>query len=252
MAKNKNKKAKKRRLKKIKRQKNMQEETNRTLVISDIHGGYKSLIQCLKKSKFDYKKDTLICLGDVVDGWPETPQCIEELLKIKNLIYITGNHDIWVDDWFKSGQRPIIWTEQGGRATINAYLKHGELRVKHTNFFDNAVNYHITKDNKLFVHGGCNPKNPVDKQDPDYLRWDRDLFLDARWNQTVHKKYDEIYIGHTTTWSFSHHPIKRGNVWMMDQGGGYEGRLSILDIDTKKFWQSDNVDTLYPGHMGRN
>jgi len=42
-----------------------------------------------------------------------------------------------------------------------------------------------------------------------------------------------------------------GNVWLLDQGGGYEGKLSILDIKTKEFWQSDKSDTLYPDHLGR-
>lgn len=229
----------------------MKKIKSRVLCLGDIHGGYKALKQCLGRSKFNYDEDILICLGDVVDGWPETPLCIEELLKIKNLIYIMGNHDVWVDDWFKTGRRPLIWTEQGGQVTIDAYIKHGDLLVKHKKFFDNALNYYI-KEKKLFVHGGCNPKNPLDKQNKDYLRWDRDLFEDARWNQTIHKEYDEIYIGHTTTWNFSKFPIKKGNVWFMDQGGGFEGRLSLLDIDTKKFWQSDKVNTLYPKFRGRN
>jgi serine/threonine protein phosphatase 1 len=70
-------------------------------VIGDIHGGYKSLLQCLERSDFNYEEDQLIVLGDVVDGWPETPQCIEELLKVKNLIYIMGNHDAWADQWLR-------------------------------------------------------------------------------------------------------------------------------------------------------
>lgn len=224
----------------------------RTLCIGDIHGNHKSLKQCLERSKFDYDNDNLICLGDVVDGWPETPQCIEELLKIKNLIYIMGNHDVWVDDWFKTGKDPTIWTEQGGKATIAAYIEHGDLLAKHRHFFDKAFDYVESDDNRLFVHGGCNPKNPLDKQDKDYLHWDRDLFNDARWNQTIHKEYKEIYIGHTTTWVFSKFPIKRGNVWFLDQGGGYEGKLSIIDVNTHEFWQSDRVDSLYPDHRGRN
>jgi len=48
----------------------------KTFVIGDIHGAYKALIQCLKRSKFDYDRDRLICLGDVVDGYPETKECI--------------------------------------------------------------------------------------------------------------------------------------------------------------------------------
>lgn len=46
----------------------------RTFTIGDIHGGYKALKQCLERSKFNYKEDHLIALGDIVDGWPETPE----------------------------------------------------------------------------------------------------------------------------------------------------------------------------------
>lgn len=230
----------------------VEHDEKRVLCLGDVHGGYKSLMQCLEKSKFDYKNDILICLGDIVDGWPETSLCIEEMLKIKNLIYVMGNHDVWVDNWFNLGARPSIWTTQGGDATIESYEKHHQLLIKHRNFFSQSLDYFKTSDNKLFVHGGCDPNNPLNIQDVDYLRWDRDLFNNARWNQTIHKEYNEIYLGHTTTWSFSHYPIQKGNVWLMDQGGGYEGKLSIIDIKTKEFWQSECVNQLYPDHHGRN
>ena len=45
--------------------------------------------------------------------------------------------------------------------------------------------------------------------------------------------------------------MNRCNVWNLDTGGGYEGRLTIMDINTKEFWQSDNMKTLYPNERGR-
>ena len=32
----------------------------------------------------------------------------------------------------------------------------------------------------------------------------------------------------------------------MDTGAGYEGKLSIMNVDTEDFWQSDKVSDLYP------
>jgi serine/threonine protein phosphatase 1 len=66
-----------------------------TYVIGDLHGQFQSLKQCLVKCNFDYNQDTLIQLGDVVDGGEEAFECVEELLKIKKLIAIKGNHDDW-------------------------------------------------------------------------------------------------------------------------------------------------------------
>ena len=90
----------------------------RKFVIGDIHGAYLALMQCFNKAKFDYKSDTLICLGDVCDGWPEVSQSIRELLKIKHLVYILGNHDHWTLKWFTTGETPDVWIMQGGDATI--------------------------------------------------------------------------------------------------------------------------------------
>ena len=47
-------------------------------------------------------------------------------------------------------------------------------------------------------------------------------------------------------------PMNRCNVWNMDTGAGYKGPVSIMDIKTKKVWQSDKAHTLYPEEKGRN
>jgi serine/threonine protein phosphatase 1 len=42
------------------------------------------------------------------------------------------------------------------------------------------------------------------------------------------------------------------NVWNIDTGAAFNGRLSILEVESKKFWQSDVVQNLYPDETGRN
>ena len=44
----------------------MEVNKQKTYAIGDIHGAYKSLVQCLERSKFDYNNDRLIVMGDVV------------------------------------------------------------------------------------------------------------------------------------------------------------------------------------------
>jgi len=212
--------------------------------IGDIHGGYKALVQCLKRSKFDYKKDKLIVLGDVVDGWPETPQAIEELLKIKNMVYVVGNHDVWCHNWLQFGQAPMIWTEQGGKATIKSYIDNPELLLKHRDFFKDKKPYHI-EDKKLFIHGGYKIGIPIEEQTEMYLTWDRDLW-DFRHDLDV-TDFDEVYCGHTSIWRYSRRPLNMNRVWFMDTGGGYEGKLSMININTKEIFQSDKLDELYNG-----
>lgn len=50
--------------------------SNRTLVIGDIHGGFKALKQVLERALVS-TSDTLIFLGDYVDGWSESPEVID-------------------------------------------------------------------------------------------------------------------------------------------------------------------------------
>jgi serine/threonine protein phosphatase 1 len=65
--------------------------------------------------------------------------------------------------------------------------------------------------------------------------------------------YKEIFIGHTPISKTGHAtPQKRANVWNVDTGAAFKGPLTIMDVDTKEFWQSDPVHTLYPGEKGRN
>ncbi len=236
----------------------------RILAIGDIHGGYRALIQCLERSDFDYKKDKLICLGDVVDGWSQTVEAIEELLKIKNLVYIIGNHCIWAREWLRYGATPYIWTSQGGQATIDSYMKLPDkdcLKTikRHLNFFDKGVFYY-EMDNKLFVHGGFDWSRPVDDSSGYDLAWDRHMWTTANmWHNNKNDKdkkmgeYDDVFIGHTSTSFYDKtlKPMHACNVWNLDQGGGYEGKLTIMDVYSKEYWQSDMVNTLYPKEKGR-
>jgi serine/threonine protein phosphatase 1 len=224
---------------------------SKTFCVGDIHGGYKALKECLIKSKFDYNNDRLICLGDVVDGWPDSPQCIEELLKIKNLVYVMGNHDVWCDEWFKKGTELSIWLLQGGRMTWKAYMDNDKLRKKHSEFFTGKPFYFIDEQNRIYVHGGFIGGQDIKQQTWDYLVWDRDLINGAIWNSLEIKEYKEVFLGHTSIWRFSKFPMHRQNIWMLDTGGGYEGRLTIMDVDTKEFFQSEKVSTLYPNYLGR-
>lgn len=216
----------------------------KTFVIGDIHGGYKSLLQCFERSKIDYKKDRLVCLGDIADGWTETAEALDELLKIKNLIYVRGNHDQWLKDWLHKGKKPNIWTSQGGLNTIKSYSSNPSLKQKHLMFLKKTPFYYVDKKNRVFVHGGVSQDGiEIDKCDKQFLSWDRNLWHNKH-NLNL-PEWNEIYVGHTSIWKYSHKPLNYENVWFMDTGGGWEGKLSIMDIDTKEVWQSDIVKDLY-------
>src|SRR6266700_1100414 len=103
----------------------------KTFVIGDIHGAHKALLQCLDRSGFDRENDTLITLGDICDGWPYVYECVEELLKIKNIINIIGNHDQWFLKWYYTLCHPDYWGS-GAKNTAVSYLSRldKEMNIK--------------------------------------------------------------------------------------------------------------------------
>ena len=237
----------------------------RTLVVGDIHGANKALVQCLERCNFQ-EDDTLIQLGDVCDGWSEVPQVVETLLGIKNLIAIRGNHDHWAVEWMVFGFPQQLWLKKGGQVTFDGYQDE-DLKVKHLReFFNKQVYYYLDDENRAFVHGGYISHDGVGNDDKMKYMWDRELwtiamsgkssfralFADQRLPRRL-RPHKEIYIGHTTTMNWGKSiPMNACNVWNMDTGAGFNGRLSIMDIDTKEFWLSDNVQDLYPEEKGRH
>lgn len=223
----------------------------RTFVVGDIHGAHKALVQCLQRSHFDYRKDHLISLGDVCDGWPDTPRCIEELMKIDNLTYVLGNHDVWTLEWMQTREVDEVWVHEGGEATINAYRS--GVPMHHVQFLDDGVPYHI-QNNKLFVHAGFDPKVPLEMQGLEIFLWDRNLaYIVLEMHQKTISQplttFDEAFIGHTPVPADM--PVCAGGVWLMDTGAGWSGVLTIMDVDTKEMFFSDPVPMLYPGVQAR-
>lgn len=227
----------------------------RTLAIGDIHGNYKALMQCFERSKFDDNKDRLIVLGDVYDSFPDSSKCVEELMKIEDLIWIKGNHDEWVrmwfeDEWEESPLNEIGWLSQGGYNTKESYHSEQgefdqEMFNRHKEFIKNMVLYHIDIENRLYVHAGINWSMPIEKQkDQEIYYWDR---LTYTLHSLVHQDkgttfpYKEVFIGHTDTTRDdpTGNPVKRANLWNLDQGAGWRGKMTIMDVDTHEYWQSD-------------
>ncbi|HXB10247.1 MAG TPA: metallophosphoesterase [Puia sp.] len=149
----------------------------RTFVLGDLHGAHKALKQCLQRAAFDYRKDRLIQLGDIVDRYPDVYECVEELLKVKNLVVVRGNHDDWLDDFCQTDYHPTGWMH-GGLETIKSYLRQAKVK-------DWAALNHYEL--KALIKPAIVPKRHRD----------------------------------------------------------FCGKLTIMDVDTKTFWQSDLINTMY-------
>lgn len=247
-----------------------------TYVIGDIHGEYDALIQCLQKANFDYNNDTLISLGDVVDRGPKSYFVIEELLKIKNLIPVKGNHDQVFKHWIDTGIHMFQWLHGGTETRVSYLLKEKniddddvninqslsklDIPESHVKFFESQLDYYLDSKDRLFVHGGFDRDYPLSEQDDNTFLWDRDLWNKALTcskgqNLRTIEGFSEIYIGHTPTLHWKgfiddefgnkkmgdiNYPMNSGGVWNMDTGACFTGgRLSMMNVNTKELFQSD-------------
>jgi serine/threonine protein phosphatase 1 len=226
--------------------KNMTNE--RKFVIGDIHSHYEEMMELLEIVNFDFDNDTLISLGDLVDRGTNPIGVIETLMKIKKFIHILGNHDVWCYQYLVNKDQPAEWISQGGKSTLNAYLNNQEYQERHISFFEKARLYYVDGENRLFVHGGFNHRIPFKLQidNKELLTFDRSLVLTAmeyeQYDQTF-KEFSEIFVGHTPTQFIKENiPKKFSNLWMLDTGVYISGKLTIMDIDTKEFWQSTSKE----------
>ena len=220
----------------------------RKFVIGDIHSHYDEMMELFEKANFDFDNDTLISLGDLVDRGPKPIEVIETLMKIKKFIHILGNHDEWCYQYLVNKDQPPEWISQGGESTLNAYLDNQVYQESHISFFEKARLYYTDEANRLFVHGGFNHRIPFNMQldNKELLTWDRSLVLTAmeyeQYDQTF-SEFSEIFVGHTPTQFIKESiPKKFGNLWMLDTGVYISGILSIMDVETKEFWQSTSKE----------
>jgi serine/threonine protein phosphatase 1 len=214
-------------------------------------------------------EDTLIFLGDYVDGWSESAQVIQFLMQLSDKIscvFIKGNHDVWCEGWLKSGYVDPTWYIHGGRETIESYLHITPVdKMDHLSFFNKMPLYHIDDETRLFIHAGFTSMHGVEKEAFmacfyfDRTLWEMALTMnsnmpkDSNFYPNRLKHYSEIFIGHTPTTNYGYvEPMNAINVWNIDTGAAFKGRLSAMDIKTKEVFQSDVLPLLYPKEKGRN
>jgi serine/threonine protein phosphatase 1 len=228
----------------------------RTFVIGDIHGACRALVQCLERSGFDARTDRLISLGDVSDGWPETFETVEALLRLPHHVAIAGNHDLWTRDWFTHAAIAPGWLAQGGQATVDSYALASAAQLDaHRAFFRRQLPYFTDEAGGLFTHGGINPLYKLEEHTVTDCAWNRKFIVSVMQLHVAEQPipsygYPAIYLGHTPLplYSLGDKPLQMGTVWAMDTGAKAGFPLSILEVSTRDFWQSDPVAQLYPEH----
>ena len=125
--------------------------------------------------------------------------------------------------------------------------------------------YHLDTENRLFLHAGFTSMHGVERETyphkfcTDRTLWEMALAMDKEIEKSSSnyprrlQHYNEIYIGHTPTTNYSiTTPMHAINIWNVDTGAAFKGKITALNINTKAYFQSDELPKLYPNEKGRN
>lgn len=163
--------------------------------------------------------------------------------------------------------------EHGGRKRMTlTSLDFSDIPPSHQTFFRGQHLYYKDDLDRLFVHAGFMREFSLEankRADASDFYWNRALWmqaLSAQRSQGMLKfaeNFTEIFIGHTSTtnWTTKEKttdggiilpkgqpitiPMHADVIWNLDTGAGGTGRLTIMDVDTKEYWQSDLITDIY-------
>lgn len=225
----------------------------RNYVVGDIHGNYKGLIEVLTKCNYNNEIDSLYFIGDLCDGiGNEAHLCLDLFYnEIQNFYPCWGNHDLWLYKWHKTKLIDNKWLKCNAYSTINELQKLPQLDSMLDWYFNKCKFYYFVN-NTILCHAGFNENRLITKQKELSFCINRQLYLKSKsithpiqihYDHKNSIKIDEAIVGHSVT--KNKFPEFNHNVINIDTGSGSNGRLTIMDINNKEYWQSAPTTKLY-------
>src|SRR3954447_7070997 len=122
----------------------------RLFAIGDVHGCHRALDTLVENIGFQ-ADDTLVTLGDYVDGGPDSRRVLELLISLRsqtNLISLIGNHEIMMLRAKENQAALLDWFKYGGRATLASYnaTAPADIPDSHWGFLRSCRRYFETAD----------------------------------------------------------------------------------------------------------
>ncbi len=242
----------------------------RNLIVGDIHSQYGLLMDVLSAASFSPEEDVLYSVGDLADRGPETVRLLQFLSSLPSYRPVLGNHDVWLRDYLVSGLRPSEWTEcNGGARTVKDFIRYGigeKERVRTGEWLSRAPYVRID-DKYIVMHGGIPagwtmtelekvaalpPSTvgyPALEESPASPMWNRSYLqsamafengADPAVLQAPLEIDRKIFIGHTPILTPFH--SERYHLTAIDTGAGHGRRLTLMDMDTLRYWQAEPED----------
>lgn len=217
----------------------------RVYAIGDIHGCAGLLDKLLDAIEMDARSAPayqLIFLGDYIDRGPDSYAVIARLIELKSAkpdtIFLKGNHEAAMLDFYSSPGDLTGWLDWGGEETLKSYgvssvlgrvafdiqeeINEKTPRV-HLDFLNSLALMHDAGD-YLFVHAGLRPGKALSEQTEEDLLWIRQPFH----NMTREQRPDQVVV-------HGHHPVKKATDYgwriNVDSGAVWSDVLSAVVIE---------------------
>lgn len=204
--------------------------------VGDIHGCYDKLMDKLSDIKFDFHKDRLISVGDLVDRGPDSVKCLN-LLKEPWFHAVSGNHEDMMVSTFRCQWPSDNYMRNGGKWFFHLpYEQQEELTL----LADTKMTLVIEVETDIGIIGVIHANAPDDWQKYHQLNDNEDFFDDALVEDTIWgrsriygnqdgrvKGIDYVVVGHTPVV----YVIALDNIVYIDTGAVYDGSLTILSVN---------------------
>lgn len=213
--------------------------------IGDVHG----CLRELKQLEADIINDAetfpgekwLIMLGDYVDRGPDSANVLEHLIESRppglQTIYLTGNHEIMMEEFILRPNMKSSWLRNGGIETLLSYgvdmeslerlpadnrsdMLRTKIPASHQKFL-RELDALVVVNDTIFVHAGIRPGILTANQSEADLFWIRDEFYDAPPIPGL-----RVVHGHTP----ASQPVNLPNRICVDTGAYATGRLTAVRL----------------------
>ncbi|WP_435359438.1 metallophosphoesterase family protein [Haloarchaeobius sp. DFWS5] len=182
-------------------------------LVGDVHGCLDALEKLL--AELDPSDDDLVVfVGDLVRKGPDSQGVVERVREADNMISVRGNNE----DKLIRGDKELPELTDEDMAYIH------EMPVA------------LSFDDALVVHGGIDPRKPLDDHTPNEVLNMRSLAPDGSYDRPYwfeeHADGPRVFFGHTVLES----PVERRHAVGLDTGCVYGGELTAYS-----YWEDEFV-----------
>jgi serine/threonine protein phosphatase 1 len=146
----------------------------RLIAVGDVHG-CSGILSVVMHDVAPKPEDTFVFLGDLCNRGPDTRvfDVVIAIAKVCPVYKVLGNHEEMIVAAYQGGKDEYeYWCHFGGVQTLASFgAKNArEIPEEYLQFVAECADYHESE-HYIFVHAGCDPNKPMDKQYETILRW---------------------------------------------------------------------------------